>query len=1025
MRPVRLTLQAFGPFPGREVVDFRAAVAAGLFGIYGRTGSGKSTIFSAMTFALFGEAARAEQDAPSLRADHADPDMPTEVEFVFDLGERRYVLLRRPDQARPKTRGNGETRDPHEAYLFDATGLPLDRIGPAGRGRILAEKKVGAVSAAVTELLGYGSDQFRQIVLLPQGRFETFLAARTRERLEILRELFDVSIYRRLAATMKTEAEMQERTLREARAVCEGRLAAEGFEEMEALETGLAEAGVRLDAARTAEASATREAAAARAELSAAEQTEARFQAAAEAAKALAEIREAAPAMAELAAQLRRADRARLLLDLEARVVEAAREAEAASARMDTAEARLETAETAVRRAAARQEAEAARGPETEALRREVETLERHAETLAAAAGLQQRAAEAQAVAEAARADHSAAEGRLAQLMAQRGKAAEAVQAARQTSANRALLSARLQALETEMKAALGVEAATRDVTETTESVTRLVRVQELAARRSRAAHAEMEATERRLARSHARHLAAGLKPGAPCPVCGATGHPAPAAGPGEASAPEAAVRTARAAWEEADRAQREADRALASERGVLAGRQERLAALERPATDAATLKTRIRATHEALAALGADTEIAVAEGLLARLDAAVRAAEEARESCREIISEREAVALREAARIEAMLAPVPETLRAEPTLTAALASRQAAFEARDAARLGAMKAATETREAALAARAAHEAAVRAMAEARVRHEGARQAFAKRLAETGLSAGDLAALKPAIARLEEDRAAVEAHGRALAVAEERARATAEAVEGRVRPDLPELREVLAAAEARRSEATEQRAAAAHASDHLVSLRDDLAGTLQRLGAEEAASAPLRRLSALFDGRNPQGLDLETYAIGAMFDRVLAAANRRLGPMSGGRYRLEREAEGGGGRGRRGLGLQVFDLFTGKARPTTTLSGGETFIAALALALGLADAVESASGKVRLDTIFIDEGFGSLDTEDGAGTLDRVLQALGALVGHTRAVGLISHVPLVQEAIPNGFYVHKDPAGSRIETRAPV
>ncbi|MCE8471877.1 SMC family ATPase, partial [Rhodovulum sulfidophilum] len=223
-----------------EVVDFRAAVTAGLFGIYGRTGSGKSTIFSAMTFALFGEAARAEQDAPSLRADHADPDMPTEVEFVFDLGARRYVLLRRPDQSRPKTRGSGETRDPHEAYLFDATGLPLDRIGAEGRGKILAEKKVGAVSAAVTELLGYGSHQFRQIVLLPQGRFETFLAARTRERLEILRELFDVSIYRRLAATMKTEAEMLERTLREARAVCEGRLAAEGFEGMEALETGLA-----------------------------------------------------------------------------------------------------------------------------------------------------------------------------------------------------------------------------------------------------------------------------------------------------------------------------------------------------------------------------------------------------------------------------------------------------------------------------------------------------------------------------------------------------------------------------------------------------------------------------------------------------------------------------------------------------------------------------------------------------------------------------------------------------------------
>ncbi|NOX74420.1 MAG: hypothetical protein GXP03_12650 [Alphaproteobacteria bacterium] len=173
-----------------------------------------------------------------------------------------------------------------------------------------------------------------------------------------------------------------------------------------------------------------------------------------------------------------------------------------------------------------------------------------------------------------------------------------------------------------------------------------------------------------------------------------------------------------------------------------------------------------------------------------------------------------------------------------------------------------------------------------------------------------------------------------------------------------------------------------------------------------------------------NGDNTQKLDLETFAIGAMFDQVLDAANLRLGPMTANRYRLERDLEGGG-RGRRGLGIQVFDIHTGKARPTTTLSGGETFIAALALALGLADAVESASGKIKLDTIFIDEGFGSLDTESGSGTLEQVLQALSSLVSQNRAVGLISHVPLVQEAIPNGFYVRKHLAGSTVETRGEV
>ncbi len=118
MRPLRLTMQAFGPYPERVVLDFREAVEAGLFGIYGQTGSGKSTIFSAMTFALFGEAAKDDQEPASLRSDHADAALPTEVEFVFEIGEKRFVVLRRPDQMRPKQRGDGETKSVHEAFLF-------------------------------------------------------------------------------------------------------------------------------------------------------------------------------------------------------------------------------------------------------------------------------------------------------------------------------------------------------------------------------------------------------------------------------------------------------------------------------------------------------------------------------------------------------------------------------------------------------------------------------------------------------------------------------------------------------------------------------------------------------------------------------------------------------------------------------------------------------------------------------------------------------------------------------------------
>ena len=253
MRPVRLTLQAFGPYPERVVIDFRDAVEAGLFGIYGQTGSGKSTIFSAMTFALFGEPAKSEQEAPSLRSDHADPDVLTAAEFVFDIGERRYVVLRRPDQMRPKSRGDGETRSVHEAYLFDATGMSPDEITDSDRGKIIAEKKVRDVDAAVVGMLGYGSEQFRQIVLLPQGRFERFLSAKTKDRLEILRELFDVSKYEALMADLKSEADAAERHVREERALCARQLAAEGFESADALVTGIETATAKFAELKVAE----------------------------------------------------------------------------------------------------------------------------------------------------------------------------------------------------------------------------------------------------------------------------------------------------------------------------------------------------------------------------------------------------------------------------------------------------------------------------------------------------------------------------------------------------------------------------------------------------------------------------------------------------------------------------------------------------------------------------------------------------------------------------------------------------
>ena len=198
---------------------------------------------------------------------------------------------------------------------------------------------------------------------------------------------------------------------------------------------------------------------------------------------------------------------------------------------------------------------------------------------------------------------------------------------------------------------------------------------------------------------------------------------------------------------------------------------------------------------------------------------------------------------------------------------------------------------------------------------------------------------------------------------------------------------------------------------------LKTLQASLAGEIKKINKVESDTACLRELAALFSGSNSGRIDLETFAIGAMFDQVLQAANLRLGPMTNGRYSFERAFEGKG-TAKRGLDINVYDVHSGKARPTTSLSGGETFQAALSLALGLSDVVESTNGSIKLDAIFIDEGFGTLDSD----TLDQVLQTLQDLIGEHRAIGLISHVDLVKRAIPNGFSIMKTPSGSYVETR---
>ncbi|MUZ74437.1 AAA family ATPase [Agrobacterium vitis] len=1021
MRPVRLVMQAFGPYAGRQSIDFRDAVAAGLFGIYGQTGSGKSTIFSAMTFALFGEAARAEQDTISLRSDHALPDLATEVEFVFDLGARRYVIRRRPEQMRPKQRGGGETRDAHEAWLFDATGLGEHEITAAKPGIMLAEKKIGQVRERITDLLGYGPEQFKQIVLLPQGRFEAFLSAKTQERQDILSALFDVSLYRRLAAKLKSDAESAERLVREERAVCLRRLGADGFDSMQALVYGMAEATSSLTDRQQEEQNFRLEADAARTALQAAKDTDSQFKSRDAARQTRQKTLDQAADMAALRAQVTAAESARTLADAESRVIEAQRDCKDAQAALSLAMQIQASTQATAQQAQATYLQHLQSKSEIETVRRTIDQLERDRDVLEKATSLTASVETAKRRLQEEHAAFQTAKAALDDLTSKQQAREQALKQARLTHERRQSLTASLAALQAQVKQAEIVERAEKDLQQARQQLNHSAAIHAERQAQATKAAALFDQAERRLTSAQALHLAAKLAAGFPCPVCGATDHPAPATGDSAEARLDKAFPELKQTLEKARLEEQHSATAHASAQATVDERQGRLADLERPERPIQGLRQDMEDMERDLRGLGPAIDIAAAETTLENLGKAITDAQARLDQHRDRLAALKTETSNGETRLAEMLSGIATHLRDRAALERQLQQSKALMTSRETALKRSEEAATATREAALSAHKDREAAENILTERQARFEKENQGFEDRLRDAGLTRDDLHRLKPAIATLDRDKATIEDHQRKLQRDSEKLLELETALTGKQPPDLLAHQEALSLAEAAFDTAVTLRAATAARLDHLQKLQQDLAGIAKRLDEAEATSGPLRELAGLFDAQNRQKLKLETFAIGAMFEQVLQAANLRLGPMTNGRYRLERDIESGG-RGKRGLGILAFDIHTGKARTTATLSGGETFIAALALALGLADVVESASGKVRLDTIFLDEGFGSLDTENGSGTLDLVLQALNSLASQNRTVGLISHVPLVQEAIPNGFYVRKDSDGSHVEAR---
>ncbi|CDO39015.1 AAA family ATPase [Novosphingobium sp. KN65.2] len=1022
MRPIKLTLSAFGPYGGVETIDFREATDAGLFGIYGPTGSGKSSIFSAIAFALFGEGAKEEQGIGTMRSDFAPESLLTEVGLQFELGDKRYFVRRIPDQTRPKSRGEGQTMQAHTAWLFDVSEIAVDDVSPDCCGTPIAERKVSDVVRHIEELLGYGAQQFRQIVLLPQGRFERFLVSNSKDRLEILRELFDVSLYRRLTDKLKADAADVRREIEDGYRLNGQRLRSKGFDSSDELGSGIASALERCELSRLTVAKTMAALNAANSAFAAAEAQEKLFGEVDAADAALKELEGKVAEFETVRGRKSRAELARRMADLESNLADARTRHAAAETSLANAAGEAKRARDASLEAKAKLDDLRSREHELESLARKVDELGRHKQVLidsserhrqheiALSALNVAKQAYDQAISDHQKAEQAFDEKFDSHAVTQRNTVEQ-----QRLIREREKLKLELDSANAHLRASEAAEQAQADFDAASTAALD-------AQARHRSAEEGEAAREHEFISAQASILAERLEDGLPCPVCGASDHPQPAHGSGDAALLEKAWRDAQSASIAAAKLDRDAQSRVSSASATLEARRATVSDLPEPRRGIDEIDTEYRL------AVGAIEEL----GEIADVTLLAKQVEELRERKLTTSTKLQQAnsALSNATTAEAVarqaytdrIASVPEELQDPVALQAAIEAATVEIDQRKKAIAGAIEEQQIAHAAQIKAEATEQSAQVSLKDCAEDIVKKQAGFEKRLVELDISETVYRSAIPDIELIGELEEAIAKFDKELAGAQGRQSAAMNAVGSAQRPVMEPFRLNCVQTQTAADEAARNSADAQQKHQSLVELQTSLADELKNLQNLEQTSGSLRGLAEAFDGQNELRTTLETFAIGAMFDQVLEAANLRLDPMTGGRYRFERDTVSVSGRSKRGLDVRVHDIETGRAREIITLSGGETFIAALSLALGLSDIVEMTNGAIRLDTIFIDEGFGSLDTENDAGTLDQVLQVLQNIVGERRAVGLISHVPLVQQAVPNGFTVHKGVNGSQIEAR---
>ena len=1091
MKPVRLRISAFGPYAGEMELDMTKLGESGLYLITGDTGAGKTTIFDAITFALYGEASGENREPVMLRSKYAEPSVPTEVELTFSCGDKIYTVRRNPEYERPAKRGGGTTLQRAEAELVFPDGRTVTRLKDVNQG--------------VREILGLDRNQFSQIAMIAQGDFMKLILADTRERQAIFREIFKTGYYRTLQEKLREESGRL-------RSLCEGEKAGiaqyvDGIRwpepEKAAGELPVEEVCALLEKVLEEDLLAEREAERRDAELGRElEQVKSLLGQAAELERLrnlLAREEEKRRAAAEELAGCR--ERLERETGRQAEQGELERAAAALEAELPgygrLEKLRLDISEAEDRLAAQRRQQEACRasargaqaflenlkgererlehaGEQLERLNREKGQLEAEGKALGelnrdAAAWLEGRRnwrelEKTWTDGESRRQGFRLRQGELGTALAdleERIKALEGVNAKKMELSGQ---------LERELQRQGELEALERELREQEKRREEYGKARE--AYRAAAGEADRlgeryQAMNRAFLDGQAGILAETLEAGKPCPVCGSLEHPRRAVRRTETPS-EAALNRAMESWEQARSRAEEASRAAGSRLGAMESGETALAArLEKITGDGGLdgAGERVRRLGERSAACQRElrTGILAAEQDMERrksgeeererLQLLQRDVQRQEEELAEQLAEVKNKSERQRGQSELLLqkmagqraalglagegdiSRLQEEIRRRIQMAAGRAEQLGQAIAEETARVSRREELSQRipeaegdlrrKEEALGACASGIAALESQ-----KKELERQLLAAkadlRFGEIGQARAELQRLRTVIAgmkdALERARNAWDACRTSLAECDGKIAQIKGQLERGAEVDGEKAEKAREALEAERTGLETRR--------KLLFSRREANGTAlenirRRSGRLEALEREWAMVQALSNtaGGNVSGREkimLETYIQMTYFDRIIDRANTRFMIMSGGQYELKRRERAMNNQSQSGLELDVLDHYNGSERSVRTLSGGESFQASLSLALGLSDEIQSLAGGIRLESMFVDEGFGSLDES----ALEQAVQALAGLTEGNRLVGIISHVAELKERIDRQIVVTKErTGGSRAEIRS--